>query len=310
MTVPSLDDRRISCSQISHLREEPQLGTASRVDRWLLLTYDRPMESRALPQSELPFTVKERLAEVLERVPRSRVLLLRSHELLEEGVSLRVVQGRESDPFYLTYSLDRYEDLLDIDLVGILTGETDPGVQPERDPFHLVCTNGRRDPCCAELGLPTFEAMQRVEGERVWQCSHVSGHRFAANVLAFPHGIYYGRVEPAGAAPLLAASAAGRLLLGKLRGRACYQPVVQAAEGLLRQETGVLELEAYRLLGAEEGPEKGWRVQFQGVEDSTVHRLEVEARESEDLDQVSCWSDKRSPVVQYILRQHQVQRSG
>ena len=32
--------------------------------------------------------------------------------------------------------------------------------------------------------------------EAVWECSHVGGDRFAANVVVLPDGFYYGQLDP------------------------------------------------------------------------------------------------------------------
>ena len=66
---------------------------------------------------------------------------------------------------------------------------------PSYDPFFLVCTHGRHDTCCAVEGRPVAAALESARPGAVWECSHVGGDRFAANVVAMPHGIYYGQVE-------------------------------------------------------------------------------------------------------------------
>ena len=53
----------------------------------------------------------------------------------------------------------------------------------------------------------------------VWECSHLGGDRFAANVLVLPHGFYYGQV-PGDGAELVAAHERGEVALPWLRGRA------------------------------------------------------------------------------------------
>ena len=69
-----------------------------------------------------------------------------------------------------------------------IVGEADPWL-PHRDPLVLVCTNGRHDPCCATFGRPLARVLR--EGARrddVWECSHIGGDRFAANIVILPEG--------------------------------------------------------------------------------------------------------------------------
>jgi hypothetical protein len=84
-------------------------------------------------------------------------------------------------------------------------------------------------------------------GDAVWQSSHVGGHRFAANLVCLPHGIYYGRVRPETAEQIIDRYRDDQLDLAHYRGRACYPPEAQAAEYFLRSELSSLELDAYRL---------------------------------------------------------------
>ena len=73
------------------------------------------------------------------------------------------------------------------------------------------------------------EALHRLRPGSVWECSHVGGDRFAANVVAMPHGVYYGRVEPARVADLVAAHERAEALPDLVRGRSTAVPAAQAA---------------------------------------------------------------------------------
>ena len=73
----------------------------------------------------------------------------------------------------------------------------------------------------------------------MWECSHLGGDRFAANVLVLPHGFYYGQV-PGDGAELVAAHERGQVALPWLRGRAGVPPAGQAAQQHARAELGLL----------------------------------------------------------------------
>jgi hypothetical protein len=103
----------------------------------------------------------------------------------------------------------------------------------------LVCTNGARDPCCALKGA----SVARELGGRATECTHLGGHRFAANVLVLPENLMFGRLDPDAAVTLAAELQTGRLPLEHLRGRCALEPEQQAAEILLRRELGLRALE-------------------------------------------------------------------
>ncbi len=108
----------------------------------------------------------------------------------------------------------------------------------------LVCTNGRRDECCSLRGLPVARAL----GEQAVECTHLGGHRFAANVLVLPENLLFGRLDAAGALAVADSLASGELPLEHLRGRCTLTPEQQAAEILLRRELGLHGLEDVRHL--------------------------------------------------------------
>lgn len=65
----------------------------------------------------------------------------------------------------------------------------------------LICTHGSRDRCCARFGNRIYhQALQIVdecslEQVRVWQASHIGGHRMAPTAIDFPTARYYGYLD-------------------------------------------------------------------------------------------------------------------
>jgi hypothetical protein len=136
-------------------------------------------------------------------------------------------------------------------LVDRVSGTRAAGRPPARAPGqrrYLVCTNGARDPCCAIRGPAVAQALERALPGRVYECSHLGGHRFAANVLVLPDGLCFGRVDARDAVALAAELEAGRLPLDHLRGRTALEPEQQAAEILVRRELGLKRLGDLRLV--------------------------------------------------------------
>jgi hypothetical protein len=268
------------------------------------------MGAKAFQESTIPPSVKDHLSAQLESIPHSRLLLIKPPPQDDESLTFYVVIGRTLDPFYYSFELDHYEDLLELDIPMILADDRAHADKIGREAFYLVCTNGSRDPCCARSGLRAYRAIRELVPQRVWQCSHVGGHRFAANVLAFPHGIYYGRVDTADVPLLLEASDRGDVLLENYRGRACHDPVVQAAEALLRQQTGIRELAAFRMLYSTQIDAEIWSVDFLGNGDGAIHKVTLQSRVSEERDFVSCRSEKQAPVMTYHLESYDVVDRG
>jgi hypothetical protein len=108
------------------------------------------------------------------------------------------------------------------------------------EPLILVCTNGRHDQCCANLGRPLVRALRESKwADRVWECSHIGGDRFAANMVVLPESVYFGRVEPEAGPAVLTALDSGRIDLARFRGRTTYSITEQAVEHFVRNELQV-----------------------------------------------------------------------
>ncbi|HEX5660989.1 MAG TPA: sucrase ferredoxin, partial [Polyangiales bacterium] len=206
---------------------------------------------------------------------------------LGKGVRVQLARRREPGPGVKLFladprglhalTLERAEDLLALDLDAWLRGGEAPGAREEQ-PLYLVCVHGKRDRCCALLGLPVYKALQERVGDRALETTHLGGHRFAATLLVLPHGVCYGRVEADEVPALIDASERGEWFdLARARGRCAYGSEAQAAEITLRQRTGELALSTYTLDGVERGAE-GFIVRFdQGAHEVTLQRESLPA---------------------------------
>jgi len=155
----------------------------------------------------------------------------------------------------------------DADLTGLrppYDGIDPTGWEPLHFPLYLVCTHGRHDRCCALLGRPVARALSQRFPAQTWECTHIGGDRFAANVLVLPDGLYLGRIGRAEAVRVLDDLATGLLPAGRVRGRSSLPLPTQAAQQFARQATGrwrVTDLEPVRQEGT--GPDT-WSVRLAG----------------------------------------------
>jgi hypothetical protein len=279
-------------------------GTATRADVWLLLEYAGPWGNQAFSESDLPKPVKTRLAAWLDAIPHSRLQLIKRRDP-STGPAFFVALARESTPLLVELSLNAYEDLLDLDIPSIVAGPTREKSLVRTDPLFLICTNGRRDRCCARHGVAVYQAMSLQAGQDVWQTSHLGGHRFAATAVVLPYGAMYGRISTADVAPLIKAVRAGRLYMPAYRGRSCHEPCVQAADYLLRSASGSSELDHFVLYGLEVIAPDQWRVTFTAT-DSTQHTLQISRHHSDTLRLESCSAQSLNPFSTYRLLEHQI----
>ncbi len=290
------------CCDVSREAGEALFGTAPHITTWLLLNYSQTWHSKATEQNDLPQAVQAWFQQQLAEIPKSRLLFIRQpRPLAEPGLTFFVALSRESSPQLYRFELAEYEELLAIDMNAILSEA--PAVQPYRydDSIYLVCTNGRRDRCCAREGPALYQALANQAGPNAWQSTHLAGHRFAPNLATFPDGTFYGRLEPGLAATILQTTEQGELLLDYLRGRSCYDGVTQAAEQYLRQTRGQFSRSAFTWIETTALEGERWLVIF-GDAAGLEHRLTL-AREEPVEYLVSCHPAKTKVVAQYRLEE-------
>ena len=296
------------CSDLSRLVDEQTIGTASIGNIWLLLEYPFAWERKAVEESALSTRVKEFLRDVVMTLPRARVLLIKKDRLRSTDLAFYVVRSSEHTPFAVKFRIRDYEQLTELDIASIASGEVVSGGETVDGPLFLVCTHGRRDKCCAKFGYPLYKTLSASSVEAVWQSSHVGGDRFAANLVCLPHGLFYARVNESTGQNIIAEYSAGRIVLDNYRGRACYPHAVQAAEYFIRSETGLIGVDELRYTSAERLNQTSWRVRFGNANDESAFEADVTTHVSEFQNYITCDAVEEKPVFHFKLEGIRVAR--
>ena len=253
-----IETTALRCSFASELRGDPVVGTAAPATGLLLVEQPGPWGRQALVQSRLDPAVGSALSS--RAVARGlRVLLIRRPGRMRTTTPAQrrwaivdCTPGREVTSWG-TFTDDG--ELLGLPLDGS-AGTT------SYEPCYLVCTHGRHDACCAIRGRPVAASLARARPDAVWECSHVGGDRFAANLLALPHGLYYGRVDEQSAADVAGAHERGEVLASLLRGRTTFAPVAQAAQQHARLALGEVAINALNPLATKAVEGHRWEVRL------------------------------------------------
>ena len=232
-----------SCSALSAEMAEPLAGTAASALTWLCIEQPGPYGPDALVESHFDHAIGVELA---RRAAGSgvRIQLIRRpgrhadehHEISRRRVFLAhtrpgatwLQQAHVADP----------ADLLDLDLAAVGAGVRPAFGRPYDGPLFLVCTNGRRDVCCALFGRPIVRELAQRYGEAVWETTHTGGHRFAPTGVLLPTGYLYGRLDIGFAEHVLARARAGQVVTDRCRGRSTWSPAGQVAELVAREVSG------------------------------------------------------------------------
>ncbi|MET9317959.1 sucrase ferredoxin [Kribbella sp. NPDC003505] len=246
------------CSTYCRVLQEPLPGTAVVATGWVVVEQPGPWGAKAPTQSHLDpvfggsFDDKCKKVDVrfgLIRSPgRHADSVERSHQVFVASTipgRTWLLGGQVADP----------SELAALDLGAVARGDRTavaaslPALAPVDEPIVLVCTNGKRDECCAILGRPLVSGLAERAPGRVWEANHLGGHRFAPTATYLPAGTMHGHLTVETAVEVLAAADRGRTVLTGLRGRSTWTKRGQVAEVAVRELTGELALDALRVVG-------------------------------------------------------------
>lgn len=251
--------RDLTCSVQWDDSALPAAGSASSARFWVGLEQNGPWGHDAIASSRLP----EGVGPALDRAVSAsggRVLLLRRpgrHQDTGEDAlrTCLVAGGPDDDRWLLEGEVERVEDLVNLPWGRLVDEGPDavserlPLLEETREVSLLVCTNSKRDQCCAVRGRPIAVHAEAERPGRVWECSHIGGHRFAPAALALPSGLMYARLTPESSVAVLDAERRREIApevndVVHNRGRTSLSKQEQVAEVTVRAQIGEVDLEA------------------------------------------------------------------
>jgi Sucrase/ferredoxin-like len=279
----------IRCSALADELGEPMIGSVDQRRRWLLVEDRSAWGEKA---------VRDVLGGDLEAAARER------------SIRLLLVRRREGDPAadvvrraFLVDCLSRVAAVRTLDepseLGGLLDLEPAAFGTAWTDPLVLVCTNGKRDACCALRGRALVSSLGASHPDLLWECTHLGGHRFAANLVFLPAGVVYGRVTAADGPRLVTDLLDGRLDPAHLRGRSPWPPAAQVAEAALRERLGLTGIDDLRLVDVDTGTDRATVVL--GALDGATHRLELRTQRLAPPRPISCRADELEEPLHWRL---------
>ncbi|MFD8899721.1 MULTISPECIES: sucrase ferredoxin [Streptomyces] len=220
------------CSDAARERGDPIAGTAPYGGVWVLVEHRGGWPANGFDGLGLQPDVKARVYRAAQAV-RARVLLVRRHgrrSSRDSAARWAVLRHEPSGAHRQLWGTWHS----DADLAQVAEALDAPG-DAGLPPVVLVCAHGQHDPCCAVRGRPVARALSERWPDLVWECAHVGGDRYAANVLVAPDGVYYGGLDGTSSVAVIEEHLAGRIGPEHLRGYTDLFPPQQAAvEAVLR----------------------------------------------------------------------------
>lgn len=248
------------CSTWCRELREPLAGSAVVAAAWLVLEQPGPWGAKAPTQSHLDAALGGRIDAAAKKADVRFGLIRSPGRHPDRSSGSRQVYAASTVPGRSWLLAGRVQDpaeLESLDLDALAAGDTGrviaslPALAPQAESVLLVCTNGKRDECCALLGRPIASALAADAPGRVWESNHLGGHRFAPTITMLPHGTMHGHVDLAAARAVLTAAGRGETVLTGLRGRTSWTKRGQVAEIAVRTQLGETALDALTVVDEE-----------------------------------------------------------
>jgi hypothetical protein len=159
--------------------QSPLAGTAPTSDSWLILFHqgawgERPVE-----------TLVSQDLKIWAHAQDAKILLARSPQN---------VDPHPTSTYWYSNSVGELRQ-------GTLNAEGLPDLRFTNisSPLLLICTNGKRDQCCATFGRNLItqckESLAPESFSHILECTHLGGHRFAPTAIWLPQNLVLGRLD-------------------------------------------------------------------------------------------------------------------
>jgi len=258
-----------TCTTASRDLDEPLAGTAATARTWLLLEQPGPWGAEALTSSHLDPALGRALEAAAEGTGVRIALIRRPGRHADFGTpAVRHVYATHTVPGNVWLhgtTTSAPEQLLDLDFAALGMGDSHTfdtvlrGRPHTGDPLALVCTNGKRDRCCALLGRPLAAELASSGVTGAWEVTHLGGHRFSPTVLILPYGYAYGRAQAHAVKEVLQGIQDGRVVVDGCRGSSAWGRPGQAAELAVRRAAGEFAVDALSVVRTD-GAAPRWEV--------------------------------------------------
>ena len=239
-------NNNLPCSVNSSNVNEQLFGTAPSVEHWFIVECSGNWAYDALESGTIPKMVTEYITNEIKNIENSRIQIIQRDRDNDKGPRFYYANSTELEPSLYEFPIEQYVDILDIDLISVSRGNDIAKYRSDKK-LVLVCTHGTHDKCCGTYGVPVYKKLLKYNEFEVWRTSHVGGHRFSANVIMLPEGMYYGRVNVSNLKEIMEKHRQNKIFLSCYRGRSCYSQPSQVSDYFLRDRTGELGIYDIRL---------------------------------------------------------------
>lgn len=285
-------DKVYFCSAASRYAQELLPGTASNYKCFILVEYFEPFPAKII-QSNLESSCLKKWGKIAKE-RNGKVVLIRNRSSSKEKRKIIFVDFIQKKYCEVVINAEDYHT---VDLESIISCKNTIW---QKKPFFIVCTNGKKDKCCSKFGFPVYKFLESIfmEGS-TWECTHIGGDRFAANLVYMPFGIYYGRVTVEDIPLIVEACRENKIYENNYRGLSQLSFLYQSIEYYLRKYTDDFEIIFPMKILHRKNIEN--EIIFDVETKNGIFQISVTKQVILYPHLLTCTSKKRENVVKYLL---------
>lgn len=312
------------CAEQSRQSGVDIIGSASEHQIYIAIEYPSPWAPYDLETKGIPDNLRELGEEIYDDYDRfqARFLLIHNESLKQENLT-RLLIFRKPSGLAKEYSRQEFH-LADIQDVAPLVKQYLMGEPMTETPIEsttkeiLICTHGSHDRCCARFGNPIYRQALQIVNElsldhiRIWQASHIGGHRMAPTAIDFPEARYYGYLDRSSLESILTRTGNIHDLNTVYRGWGALPWAAQVVEKELLLTHGWnwfdYKVTASVLTHNEEETFNQVELMYEAAGDMQIYRADVVANPDKTVHlKGSCTSEKEFEFIPYHVKNLQVQ---
>ncbi|MBE9064128.1 sucrase ferredoxin [cf. Phormidesmis sp. LEGE 11477] len=209
------------CSQVSKLSGEDPIGSAQKIDCWLIVEIPQPWPTSMFTDHPVIAQIIPLIKKLVFRkgIMVRPVAIAPDRDYSTPGFT-RILYYQRPAREFAEYTKEEYivpeqqAPAVAIALLNRLFGQTkaltpftsyrQQTTDSHRENSHreiLVCTHTQVDLACGRFGTPLYRQLRKQYGQpdqslRVWQTTHFGGHQFAPTLIDLPTGQFWGHLEP------------------------------------------------------------------------------------------------------------------
>jgi hypothetical protein len=181
-----------------------------KIDFYLIFEFPEPWDRKIELSNHFPILLREYLQEIKDTGHKFKFLCVKPNNKYQkiDKRSIRILFYKGNPRDFVSYQkielLIPSMDLVSKYVKSLVEANVNYFNKYKIENNHtrdiFICVHGERDQCCGKFGIEIYnklkETIQDTSNIRIWETSHMGGHRVSPTLMDMPSGRFWGYLEP------------------------------------------------------------------------------------------------------------------